>query len=85
MVYPPRTTSLVLVKFRDPIENYISISFSVRIFFWIRTSELFLFPKLGYRNTESPGKSFKMSSARRHLFLTHTYFHDTIQASKESV
>ena len=35
MVYPPRTTSLVLVKFRDPIENYISISFSVRIFFWI--------------------------------------------------
>ena len=26
-------------------------------------------PKLGYRNTESPGKFFKMSSARRHLFF----------------
>lgn len=35
-------------------------------------------PKLGYRNTESPGKFFKMSSARGHLFLTHTYFYDII-------
>ena len=26
-------------------------------------------PKLGYRNTESPGKFFKMSSARGHLFF----------------
>lgn len=27
------------------------------------------FPKLGYRNTESPEKFFKMSSARKHLFF----------------
>ena len=65
-----RLTPLEIDYFERLERRGITADFLPKYYGWFENERwLGYVPKLGYRNTESPGKFFKMSSARGHLFF----------------